>query len=109
MKVKQISIKHTELGEIQIYSEIPNHIQQQIGDVVRDYSKGILFYHAEIEKNDDGTFKIMNLSVVRNECIIIGYMNNDKGVKNFITVVTNKKISDDFVVYPIAILSVIYN
>jgi len=109
MKTKQINIKHPKLGEIEIYSEIPNNILQRIGDVTFDYSKELLFYHADITKNNDGTFDIKNLSVIMPESINVGHMDNKKGCKNFITVITNRRISKDITVYPSSILSVIYN
>lgn len=107
MNVKQINIKHPILGDIAIYSTIPDNIQQKIGDVVLDYSKTPLLYHSKIVPNDDNTFSIIDLMVIKPEAINIGHMNNSKGIKNFITVITNKIVCDDVCIYPSAIMSVI--
>ena len=108
MKVKQIQIKHPSLGEIVVNSGIEKDIAEQIGDICSDYSNEPLYYCANISKNEDETFSLKNLHVIRPEGIHIGWMKNSKGEKNFITVVTNKKAADDITVYPSAVLSVIY-
>jgi len=109
MKVKQITIKHPELGEISINGSIEESIQDKIGDVTNDYSNELLFYHAEIQENNNQIFSIKNLNVIKPESINVGWMENKKGHKNFITIITNRKISEDINIYPLAVLSVIYN
>lgn len=109
MKVKQISIKHPEQGEIQIHTSIPKDIGETIGDVVSDYSKGCPFYHAKVVKNEDETFSIDNLKVIKPDSVRVGWMENSKGKKTFITVVKNIPLGDNVVIYPNGVISVGYN
>lgn len=105
MSVKKICFKHPSLGEIVVHSAIEESINEQIGDVVQDYSKAPLYYHATIIQRDDNTFLIKWLKEIKPEVIYIGWLSNSKGKKSFITVITNKQISeDDIIVYPSAIL-----
>lgn len=109
MKVKQISIKHPELGDIEINSTIQKQVADKIGDVAEDYTRECLFYYSDINKNEDGTFDINKLMVIQPERLDVGWMNNSKGNKGFITVITNRVAGDDITIYPNAIMSVIYN
>jgi len=107
MKVNQIHIKHPILGEIIVNGAIDKEISEKIGDILEDYSKYPEYYYADITKNEDGTFYLQKFCVIKPESINVGWMDNSKGQKNFITVVTNRNISDDIMIYPSAILSVI--
>ncbi len=106
--VKSIQINHSKLGIIDINTKIPNDINEYIGDVVDDYGCGLKFYHASVSIKEDGGFDIKNLSVIKPDSVNIGFMNNSKGIKNFISVVKNMHVDDSITVYPSAILSVIY-
>lgn len=108
VKVKQIEINHPSFGNIIINSVIPEEIMQKIGDVTGDYSKSPVFYYSSIIKNEDGTFCIKNLMVIKPESVNVGWMENSKGNKTFITVIVNRKAGDNIVIYPRSILSVIY-
>lgn len=107
-EIKQININHQILGNIIIHTFVPKDIKELIGDVVGDYSRDPEFYYSEIIMNKDGAFFIKNLRVIRPENINVGWMDNSKGVKNFITVITDREAGDDILIYPPAIYSVIY-
>lgn len=109
MKINHIYIKHPNLGEIIIHGEISKEIEEQIGDVTNDYSKTPIYYHAQITKNENETFNIKDFRVIKPEGLNIGTMNNSKGNKTFITVITNKKAGNEITIYPSAVLSVEYN
>lgn len=109
MKVNKIQIRHYKLGDIIINSEIEKNINEQIGNIVSDYSKYPKYFHAKIVENENGTFNISNINVITPETINVGMMYNSKGNKSFITVITNKNVSEDIIVYPLGIISVTYN
>jgi len=108
MEVKQIHIKHPALGEIIVNGLIEKEINEQIGDISDDFSKYPQYYHAKISKNEDGTFYIQNFGVIKPEGINVGFMDNSKGSKTFVTIITNRKAGDDIMIYPSAIMSVTY-
>ena len=68
-----------------------------------------MYYRADIFKNEDGTFKIENLSIIQPESIIIGLMRTSYGNKNSVRIITNRKASEDIVVYPSGVISIKYN
>lgn len=107
-KIKKLTIAHNELGNIEINTEIPEHIQEQIGDTTEDYTNSPKFYHADISKLPDGTFDVRRLKVIKPDCVDTGWMNNSKGSKNFVTIIKNISISDKIQVYPKGIISVEY-
>lgn len=109
MKVNQIHIKHPILGEIIVNGSIEKKISEQIGDISEDYSKYPEYYYSEITKNEDGTFFLQKFGIIKPEGLNVGWMDNSKGQKNFITVVTNRKAGDDIMIYPSAVMSVVYN
>jgi hypothetical protein len=108
MQISQIQIKHPSLGEIVINTSIPDFIQERIGDVVEDYSKGLQHYHAEVSTENKELFSIKNLCLISYEPINIGWMQNSKGNKNFITVITNKLVCENIDVYSAGVISVNY-
>lgn len=107
-KVKQITFKHPQLGIIEVNSTIPKEIMEQIGDVTDDYAKEPVFYYAAISKEDGGIFSVKRFGVIKPEGIVVGWMENQKGHKSFITVITNRDAGDNIQVYPAAIMSVVY-
>ena len=109
MKVKQIEIKHPQLGQIVINSSVDEKINELIGTITHDYSKQPNYYYADIYKNTDGTFKIENLNIITPEPINVGMMKTKGGCKSFVTLITNKRVSDYIVVYPSGVISVLYN
>ncbi len=109
MKVKKLKIEHSELGLMEVNTEIPKEVKEIVGDVASDYSKYPCFYHADITKTQDGNFEIKNLMVIKPDGVNVGWMENSKGNKNFITVIKNMKVGDDITVYPKGVISVIYN
>ena len=109
MKVKQIQINHPQLGQIVINSSIDEKTNELIGTITHDYSKYPNYYHADIYKNADGTFKIENLNIIKPEPINTGIMKTKGGYKSFVTLITNKRASEDIVVYPSGVISVLYN
>ena len=110
MKVKQIEINHPNYGKIIISTSVPDNIEESIGDVVTYNSERLCLYYANVLKNEDGTFDIKGLRVIKPDSVNVGWMNNSKGNKNYIEVVKNMSMEDgDMTVYPNGILSVIYN
>tara|TARA_R110000824_G_scaffold187984_3_gene369285 strand:+ start:1425 stop:1760 length:336 start_codon:yes stop_codon:yes gene_type:complete len=109
MNIKIIQIKHHELGVIKISTSITKEIEESIGDTTFDYRTEPILYLADIEKLKDNTFSFVNFRVIIPKTVNIGYMNNSKGNKNFITVIKNISAGDAFTAYPSAILTVIYN
>lgn len=108
MKVSQIHIKHPVLGEIVVNGTIKKKINEQIGDVTEDFSREPNYYYADITKNDDGTFFLERFGIIKPVSYNIGWMDNSKGIKNFIQVISNVKAGDDIMIYPSAVLSVTY-
>jgi len=108
MEINQIQIKHPILGEILINTSIYDFIHERIGDVIPDYSKELEYYHAEVKTEDKEKFTIKNLYRISPEAINVGFMQNKKGNKNFITVITNRKASEDLDIYSSSVLSVAY-
>jgi len=109
MKVKKLKIDYSGLGTIEIHTEIPKEMKEAVGDISSDYSKYPCFYHANITKTEDGTFEIQNLMVIKPDTVNVGWMENSKGNKNFITVIKNMQVGDDITVYPKGVVSVVYN
>lgn len=109
MKVKQIQINHPQLGQIVINSSVEKEINELIGTITNDYSKYPMYYHGDIYKNEDGTFKIQGLSIVQPESVIVGLMRTSYGSKNSVKIITNRKASEDIVVYPSGVVSVKYH
>lgn len=109
MKVKKIKIDYSGLGLIEVNTEIPKEIKEIVGDVTIDHTKQPCFYHANITKTQDGNFQINNLMVIKPESVNVGWMQNSKGNKNFITVIKNIKVDDNITVYPKGVISVVYN
>ena len=102
----KLHIKHSTLGEILIHSEVEKGMNEKIGTVTDDYSKYPQYYHAKIEKNEDGTFSIEDLRIIQPETINVGMMKTSTGGKSFITVITNRLVEEGVtVVYPSAVLS----
>ena len=108
MKVKQIQINHPQLGQIVINSSVEKEINELIGTITDDYAKYPKYYHADIYKNPDDTFKIENLNIITTETINVGMMKTQYGCKSFVTLITNKKASEDIVIYPAGVISVLY-
>lgn len=104
--LKEIQIKHPELGEIIIYSELAEGMNDQIGTITSDYSKYPCYYYANILKNADGTFTIKDLNVIKPEAINVGFMKTSSGGKGFITVITNRHIKGELVMYPSGVIYV---
>jgi hypothetical protein len=109
MKVKQIQINHPQLGQIVVNSKVEKEINDMIGTITHDYAKYPKYYHANIFKNEDGTFKIENLNIITPQSVNVGMMKTPVGCKSFVTLITNKKASEDIVVYPSGVISVSYN
>lgn len=107
-EVDNIYIHHKTFGDIVIHGHISKEVNEQIGNVVEDYIKRDIYYHCKITVNEDGTFNLRPIYVIKPESIIIGWMDNSKGNKNFITVMTNRKVSEQITIYPQSILSVTY-
>ena len=109
MKVKQIQINHPQLGQIVINSSVEKEINELIGTITDDYAKYPKYYHANIFKNEDGTFKIENLNIITPQSVNVGMMKTQGGCKSFVTLITNKTASEDIVIYPAGVISVEYN
>ena len=109
MKVKEIQINHPQLGQIVINSDIDKETNELIGTITDDYAKYPMYYHADIFKNEDGTFKIENLNIIQPQTIIVGLMRTSYGSKNTVKIITNRKASEDIVVYPSGVISVKYS
>jgi hypothetical protein len=109
MTVNKIEINHSELGLIEINTSIPKDIKENVGDVLDPNSKYKCFFHAEVQKNEDGTFDIRKLKVITPESVNVGWMENSKGRGNYITVIKNIFAGDDITIYPNGVLSVTYN
>lgn len=109
MKVKRIKINHPDHGEIEINASIRDDVSEMIGDTVNDYSKIPCFYYAKIVVNNDATFSISDLMVIKPASVNVGFMINSKGIKNYITVIKNIEAGDDITIYPSGIISVTYN
>ena len=109
MKVNQIQFNHPQLGIIVVNSSVDKEINELIGTITDDYAKYPMYYHADIYKNEDGTFKIEYLNIIQPESIIVGAMKTSYGCKNSIRIITNRKASEDIVVYPSGVISVSYN
>jgi hypothetical protein len=107
-KVKHIHVNHPKHGEIKIRTSIPSDINEMIGDVVSDYSKSPQLYHADVVENQDGTFDIKELKVIKPDKVGTGWMSNKKGNKNFITVIKNMPAGDDTTIYHAGVISVNY-
>lgn len=109
MRVKEIQIIHPQLGQIVINSSVEKEINELIGTITDDFAKYPMYYHADIFKSEDGTFKIENLNIIQPESIIVGAMKTSYGGKNSVKIITNRKVSEDIVVYPSGIVSVKYD
>jgi hypothetical protein len=109
MKVKQIQFNHPQLGKIVVNSSVDKEINELIGTITDDYAKYPKYYYADIYKNEDGTFKIEKLNIITPEIINVGIIKTQGGCKNFVNIITNKKASEDIVVYPSGVISVSYN
>jgi len=107
--IKEININHPDYGVIEISTSIPNDINELIGDVVGDCDKLPHLYHANVVKNEEGNFDISQLKVIKPEGVNVGWMQNSKGSKNFITVIKNTHVGDDITIYPSGVISVKYN
>tara|TARA_R110000796_G_scaffold73774_3_gene165754 strand:- start:1655 stop:2002 length:348 start_codon:yes stop_codon:yes gene_type:complete len=108
MNIETVQIKHHELGVIKIRKSIPKDIEETIGDITFDGLRNPIIYHADIEKLKDNCFSFVNFRVIIPETVNVGWMNNSKGNKNFITVIKNISAGDAFIAYPSSILTVIY-
>ena len=109
MEVKQIEIKHHKLGDIVINTSVSDDMNNSIGTIVRDFSKEPCFYHAHVYKNEDGSFDIQQLRLIKPDTVNIGSMKMSWGSKNYITVIKNMYTdNEDFTVYPSGVLSVVY-
>jgi hypothetical protein len=109
MKVNQIQFNHPQLGMIVVNSSVDKEINDMIGTITDDYAKYPMYYHANVFKNNDGTFEIKELKIIKPECIIVGMIKTQIGCKNHVNLITNKKASEDIVVYPSGVISVSYN
>jgi len=105
MKIKQINIKHPTHGDIVVNASVPEEINESIGDVTHDFDKTV-FYHATIKETSKG-FELNRFRVIKAESVNIGWMENSKGSKNYITVIKNIDL-DNITMYPSGIISVIY-
>lgn len=110
MKIKQLAIKHPELGEITIHSKVPHELMQQVGTVVAHYSKINPFFSGRIWDNEDGSFTIQYLRMVQTENIGVGEKIDGSSIQGGVTMITNKRVdneSDRIKIYPSGVLSVI--
>lgn len=109
-EIKQISIKHPVTGEIIIHSEVDEKYNDLIGKFGDGGGKnGLKYYNGNICENENGTFLITDLKVLKSESFNVGWHKTNGGSKNFIDIFTNKHVPEDsLVIYPNAVLSVIY-
>ena len=108
-KLQEIQIIHPQLGKIIIHSELEEEMNNQIGKTTADHQKYPIYYYADITKNGDGTFTIRNFHVIKPEAIDVGYRKIPSGGKSFITVITNRWIKGDLVVYPSGVIYAKYH
>jgi len=108
MEIKSITVEHPQLGKITVNSEIPQEVNDLIGTITHDFSKDSGYYHGDIVANDNGTFHIRNLCVVKPESISVGFMKTGLGSKTFVTLFTNRNVSDDITFYPSGVCSATY-
>lgn len=108
MKIKSIHIKLPKKEDVLIHSELDENTNEMIGKTVNDYNK-FIYYYAKITEEKNGAFSIKDLYVVKPEAFNVGNMklNQNGGLKNYITVITNRKMEDNLLIYPNAILSVV--
>ena len=104
-EIKQITIKHPTEGEITVHTSLPEEISEMIGDVVSDFDDS-KFYYGYVRKLKDGSFVITELKLVAPESFNVGFMDNSKGCKNFITVLKTKNIGDEYVFFQNGVVSV---
>lgn len=103
MKVK---IKHEDLGEIVIHSELPKEVNDIIGTVVGDYYK-YKFYHATIEEDENNRFIIRHLHIITPKIINVGSISTScGGSKNFVNIMHNVYLLEHLIIYPLGILYV---
>ncbi len=108
MQVKTLKADFIGLGVIEVNTEIPNKISEYIGEVTRDYATEPCFYHATIKKTEEGNFSVKSLMVIKPIAVNVGWMENSKGNKNFITVIQNTTLIEKCTIYPNAVKSVVY-
>lgn len=107
MKIKTVSIKDPNIGEITIHSELPVSVNDIIGTIAPDHSN-FSYYFANISKSEYGVFEFRNVKVVKPKSFIVGFHNTSGGSKNFTMLYINKPVGD-FDIYPNAITSIIYD
>lgn len=107
-KINQIQINHPQLGPIVINSTIDEETNKLIGTITNDYATYPNYYHAKIFRNEDKTFAIKDLGIIRPEKIIVGKMKTSFGSKNSVKIIVNRKVGEDITVYPSGVFSVIY-
>jgi len=109
MEVKEITIKHSLFGEITIHTEIDKEYYELIGQRGDGGGKnGLKYFNGDVSKNEDETFSIRRLNLLQSENFIVGWHHQGSVQSTYVPLFVNKKACDDLVVYPNAILSVVY-
>jgi hypothetical protein len=106
MKIKSVSITDKTIGDIVIYSELSEEVNDIIGTMAPDHDK-FKFYFADILKNEDGVYEFRNVRLVRPKGFNVGFHSTSGGSKNFTTLYVNEVLGD-FDIYPNGIVSVKY-
>jgi hypothetical protein len=110
MKIKSLSISHPNLGLVTVHAEVPNKIMKSIGVVVEKYATMDRFYSADIYKEDDGSFSLLNMRVVQTSTIEVGMRKEGGSCGYTVTMITNFRVSKDNNserIYPNGIISLV--
>ena len=110
-EVKQITIKHHSFGEITIHTEIEQKYYEKIGQPGDGGGiKGIKHFNGNVFENENGTFSIKNLLLFQSKNFIVGWHRQGVGVQSSsVYLYVNLPVDDNnFVIYPNAVLSVVY-
>jgi hypothetical protein len=108
MEIDKLEIEVSELGRITIHSELSKERNDLIGTLTHQYAKSPVHYYADIIKNEDGTFLIKDLKVVKPESIDVGWHRKSGQYSSSVTIITNRDVGKDITVYPKGVISVIY-
>ena len=106
MKIKQVTFKHPNIGEITVNSKLPKKIRNKIGTVVSKKHKKF-FYAKKIKKLDNGNIVIKDLCSTIVRKFNIGIDCDSGNGTNFMKIICNHYIKETITLSPNNILILI--
>lgn len=105
-EVKSMVIIHPKFGNIEVFNGLTEEDNKIIGERVSDYADEPYMYYGDISLNDDGTYNIIRLGVIKPGRVEVGSIKIGNTYTSSINVFKNIKLEEKLLMYPNGVVSV---